>query len=65
MTARDRAAVAAAGPAILSSGWTGDAESVRARAREAAACRIDEIIDIPAGPEVPGELEAFMGALRS
>ncbi len=63
MTMRDRAAVAAAGPAILGSGWTGDVESLQASAREAAACGVDEIVYIPAGPDVPGELEAFIDAL--
>lgn len=65
MTARDRAAVSAAGPAILASGWTGDDESFRAREREAVARGVDEIVYMPAGPDIPAELEAFIGALRA
>ena len=63
MTDRDREAVVAAGPAILQSGWTGDAASIAARVDEAAIAGIDELVYTPAGPDIPGELEAFAVAV--
>jgi 5,10-methylenetetrahydromethanopterin reductase len=59
MTERDRAAVAAAGPAILTNGWTGSAESIRARLDEAGAAGIDEVIYAPAGPDIDSEIGRF------
>jgi 5,10-methylenetetrahydromethanopterin reductase len=59
---RDRAAIVAAGPAILGSGWTGDAATVRARIEEAARAGVEEIIYAPAGPAIPDELDAFRSA---
>ena len=52
----------AAGPALLDSGWTGDAGAVRAKAQEAAAAGATEIVYMPAGPDIPRELDAFMAA---
>ena len=59
MTERDREAVLAAGAAILRSGWTGDAASIVARLDEATAAGVGEIVYTAAGPDIPGELEAF------
>jgi 5,10-methylenetetrahydromethanopterin reductase len=64
MTDRDREAVVAAGPAILRSGWTGDASAIRARVEDAAAGGVDEIVYAAAGPDIAGELEAFIAAAR-
>jgi 5,10-methylenetetrahydromethanopterin reductase len=63
LTDRDRAGIRAAGPAILHSGWTGDPEAVRARAEQAAKAGVTEIVYTPAGPDIPGELEAFKQAV--
>jgi 5,10-methylenetetrahydromethanopterin reductase len=65
MTARDRAAVAAAGPAILRSGWTGDPASIAARFDAAGAGGITEVVYMPAGPDIPGELATFAAAAAS
>jgi 5,10-methylenetetrahydromethanopterin reductase len=61
---RDRAYVAQAGPALLQSGWTGDAASVHARAIEAAAGGVTELAYGPTGPDVERELAAFASAVR-
>jgi 5,10-methylenetetrahydromethanopterin reductase len=61
---RDRDYVAAAGPAIVQSGWTGDAASVRARAEEVAAAGITELAYGPVGADVERELAAFASAVR-
>jgi 5,10-methylenetetrahydromethanopterin reductase len=65
MTERDRAAVAAAGPAILHSGWTGDTSSIAARFDDAGASGVTEVVYMPAGPDIPGELETFAAAAVS
>ncbi|WP_242904575.1 hypothetical protein [Actinomadura terrae] len=59
MTERDRAAVAAAGPAILGPGWTGDAAAIGARLDEAGQAGITEVVYVPSGSDVAGELKAF------
>jgi 5,10-methylenetetrahydromethanopterin reductase len=64
VTDRDRDLVHAAGSTILETGWTGDAASIAARLDEAAGCGITEILYIPAGPDVPPELEAFSKAAQ-
>lgn len=61
---RDRDYVAAAGPAILQAGWTGDAAAVRARAEAAAAAGVTELAYGPVGGDVERELEAFAAAVR-
>lgn len=61
---RDRAYVAAAGPAILQTGWTGDAASVRARAEAVAAAGVTELAYGPVGSDVERELAAFAAAVR-
>jgi 5,10-methylenetetrahydromethanopterin reductase len=62
---RDRPAVEAAGPAILQSGWTGDAAAVAARFDDAGGRGVTEVVYMAAGPDIPGELEAFAAAARS
>jgi 5,10-methylenetetrahydromethanopterin reductase len=54
--------VAAAGPGILEPGWTGDAASIAARFEKAGAAGVTEIVYVPAGPDIPGELTAFAAA---
>ncbi|GAB2832577.1 LLM class flavin-dependent oxidoreductase [Actinoallomurus bryophytorum] len=65
LTERDRGVVAAAGPGILEPGWTGDAASTAARFEEAGADGVTEIVYVPAGPDIPGELTAFAAAANS
>jgi 5,10-methylenetetrahydromethanopterin reductase len=65
LTERDRGIVAAAGPGILEPGWTGDAASIAARFEEAGAAGVTEIVYVPAGPDIPGELTAFAAAAES
>lgn len=65
LTERDRAVVTAAGPAILEPGWTGDAAFIAARFDEAGAAGVTEIVYVPAGPDIAGELEAFAGATEA
>jgi 5,10-methylenetetrahydromethanopterin reductase len=64
VTDRDRDLVHAAGSTILGTGWTGDAASIAARLDDAAGRGITEILYIPAGPDVPAELEAFSKAAQ-
>ena len=61
---RDRHVVAQAGPAILQSGWTGDAERVHARATAASDGGVTELVFGPTGPDVERELAAFAAAVR-
>jgi 5,10-methylenetetrahydromethanopterin reductase len=61
---RDRDLVAQAGPALLDSGWTGDAESVHARAVDARAGGITELVYGPTGPDVARELASFAAAVQ-
>jgi 5,10-methylenetetrahydromethanopterin reductase len=61
---RDRALVAHAGPLILDSGWTGDPASVRARALDAAAGGVTELVYGPTGSDIERELAAFAAAVR-
>jgi 5,10-methylenetetrahydromethanopterin reductase len=61
---RDRDVVARAGPAILQSGWTGDAERVHARALAARDGGVTELVFGPTGPDVERELAAFAAAVR-
>jgi 5,10-methylenetetrahydromethanopterin reductase len=65
LTERDRGVVTAAGPAILEPGWTGETASIAARFDQAGAAGVTEIVYVPAGPDIPGELEAFAGAAES
>ncbi|MEV1245667.1 LLM class flavin-dependent oxidoreductase [Nonomuraea sp. NPDC049750] len=65
LTERDRGVVTAAGPAILEPGWTGDAASIAARFDEAGAAGVTEVVYVPAGRDIPGELRAFAQAARS
>ncbi|MFI7231016.1 LLM class flavin-dependent oxidoreductase [Nonomuraea angiospora] len=65
LTERDRRVVTAAGPAILKPGWSGDASSIAARFDEAGAAGVTEVVYVPAGPDIRGELRAFAQAARS
>jgi len=65
LTDRDRAGIAASGEAILSNGWTGDAASIAERARQAEATGVSELVYAPCGPDVIGELERLIAAVRS
>ncbi|WP_051570948.1 LLM class flavin-dependent oxidoreductase [Cryptosporangium arvum] len=65
LTERDRAAVAAAGEGVLTGGWTGDADAIRARLRDTAAAGIGEVIFTAAGPDIPDELTTFAEAART
>ncbi len=61
---RDRDIVAQAGPAILQSGWTGDADRVHARAMAARDGGVTELVFGPTGPDVERELAVFAAAVR-
>jgi 5,10-methylenetetrahydromethanopterin reductase len=61
---RDRDVVAAAGAAILQSGWTGDAASVLSRAVGAREGGVTELAYGPTGPDPVRELAAFAAAVR-
>jgi 5,10-methylenetetrahydromethanopterin reductase len=61
---RDHDVVAEAGPAILQSGWTGDADAVRARAMDARAGGVTELVYGATGPDVERELASFAAAVR-
>ena len=63
--ARPAEVVAQAGPAILQSGWTGDAERVHALgAGSARTGGVTELVFGPTGPDVERELAAFAAAVR-
>lgn len=59
---RDRSIAAAAGPALLDIGWSGDAASIRTRFTQAADSGVTEVVYIPAGPDIARELTAFAAA---
>lgn len=65
VTDRDQPLIDSAGPAILQSGWTGDAASIAARFDEMGAIGFTEIMYMAAGPDIPGELAAFAEAATS
>ncbi|MEV0348231.1 LLM class flavin-dependent oxidoreductase [Nonomuraea sp. NPDC050680] len=65
LTERDLGVVTAAGPAMLEPGWTGDAASIAVRFDQAGAAGVTEVVYVPAGPDIPGELEAFARAAAS
>lgn len=60
----DQAGIAAAGPALLSAGWTGPPASIKPRIEEARQGGITEIIYAPSGPDVTREVQAFLSAAR-
>jgi 5,10-methylenetetrahydromethanopterin reductase len=64
VSARDRDIVAAAGPAILQSGWTGDADAVQSRAVDARAGGVTELVYGATGPDPVRELASFAAAVR-
>jgi 5,10-methylenetetrahydromethanopterin reductase len=61
---RDRDLVAAAGAAMLQTGWTGDAGAVHERAVAAAEGGVTELAYGPTGPDPVRELAAFAAAVR-
>lgn len=61
---RERFLLDEAGPMLAQSGWSGDEASVRARVEAAAAAGATEIVYMPAGPDIPRELEAFARAAK-
>jgi 5,10-methylenetetrahydromethanopterin reductase len=61
---RERFLLDSAGPLLTQTGWTGDAASVRARVEKAVAAGANEIVYMPAGPDIPRELAAFARAVR-
>lgn len=63
LTARDRDLAVAAGPALLSPGWTGTPAQVRKRAAQAAAAGVTEIVYVPTWPDVLAELTAYADAI--
>jgi 5,10-methylenetetrahydromethanopterin reductase len=63
VTERDRPAVTDAGAAILQFGWAGERAAIRAKALDAAASGITELVYGPVGPNIGRELEAFAAAL--
>lgn len=60
----DRAGIAAAGAALLETGWTGTASSINARIDDAQQAGIGEIIYAPTGPDIAREVDAFLDAAR-
>jgi 5,10-methylenetetrahydromethanopterin reductase len=62
LTDRDGLILDAAGPALLESGWTGDATRVRTRLERAGELGVTEVIYTPTGPDIPRELAAFATA---
>jgi 5,10-methylenetetrahydromethanopterin reductase len=65
ITDRDRPLVEAAGKELLTSGWTASAAEIGARFDSAAAVGVSEVVYIPAGPDIAGELEAFAAAAQT
>ncbi len=61
---RERFLLDAAGPLLTQSGWTGDEAAVRAKVERAAAAGANEIVYMPAGPDIPRELRAFARAAK-
>jgi 5,10-methylenetetrahydromethanopterin reductase len=62
VTERDRPLVEAAGPGLLQTGWTGDAQSFRDRLTAARDSGVNEVILTMAGPGIERELELFAEA---
>jgi 5,10-methylenetetrahydromethanopterin reductase len=60
----DVAGIAAAGPALFQSGWTGSAPSINSRIEQARQGGITEIIYAPTGPDIAREVIAFLDAAR-
>ncbi|MCU1393098.1 MAG: hypothetical protein JWM34_1526 [Ilumatobacteraceae bacterium] len=59
---RDRPLLDLAGPALLNTGWTGDAAAFADRLRAAEAAGITEVVFALAGQDIGRELEALGGA---
>jgi 5,10-methylenetetrahydromethanopterin reductase len=65
LTDSDRSAIKAAGTGILNYGWTGSPEAIQSAAGAIGALGVDEIVYTPAGPDIVGEIEAFVAAVGS
>jgi 5,10-methylenetetrahydromethanopterin reductase len=65
ITDRDLPLIAAAGEALLGTGWTGDAAAISARMDDVGAQGITEVVYGPAGPDISRELSAFAAAART
>ena len=61
----DRKAIVAFGDTVPWHGWVGESEAVRARAEEAAAAGVTEILYTPAGGDLVGQAETFYRAVES
>ncbi|MVU82114.1 LLM class flavin-dependent oxidoreductase [Nocardia sp. ET3-3] len=59
LTDRDRDLVVTAGPALMGAGWVGSPAGIHAHITTAAAAGVTEIVYLPCGPDIVGELEAF------
>ncbi len=61
---RERFLLDVAGPLLTQSGWTGDDGALRAKLEKAVAAGANEIVYMPAGPDIPRELRAFSRAAK-
>ncbi|MGP0030511.1 MAG: LLM class flavin-dependent oxidoreductase [Acidimicrobiales bacterium] len=62
VTDRDRPTMEAVGPALLDTGWTGDAGTFRDHLDRAGEAGVTEVLLTPAGPDIAAQLEAFAAA---
>jgi 5,10-methylenetetrahydromethanopterin reductase len=65
LTARDRDLAIAAGPALLTVGWTGTPAQLRDKAAQATAAGVTETVYVPTWPDVTAELTAYAEALSA
>lgn len=63
LNGRDHDLVTAAGPALLTPGWTGTPEQLRDQVAQAVAFGVTEIVYAPAGGDITAELTAYAKAL--
>jgi 5,10-methylenetetrahydromethanopterin reductase len=63
LNAADRAALATFGGQIPWFGWVGEAEDIRARAKQAEAAGATELLFVPSGDDLVREARAFFGAV--
>jgi 5,10-methylenetetrahydromethanopterin reductase len=63
--ARDRAVLDAAGDGVSGFGWIGTPDEMRARAEDAGASGVTELLYTPSGPDVEREMRAFAAAYSS
>jgi 5,10-methylenetetrahydromethanopterin reductase len=62
ITDRDAPTLDAAGPGLLDTGWTSDAQGFRDRMDHAGSMGITQVIVSPSGPGIEFELESFAAA---